>query len=170
MKRDLFCSLSKYCNRSRSSWKSQNFSFVLFTINQIRMHLITSMLEIRRGTTFFCFDLRDDLRRLRLKTSSSVLVEKIYMMEYVPIVSKRPIWKKNPPKHRYKFTGISSLSVADLLSKILDAPLRGPNSFNFMQFLGKFGKIVCWRPPPGELAPLPGEILDPPLTMYNHKP
>ena len=31
-----------------------------------------------------------------------------------------------------------------------------PNSFNFMQFLGKFGKIVCWRPP-GELArPLPG--------------
>ena len=22
----------------------------------------------------------------------------------------------------------------------------GPNSFNFMQFLGKFGKIVCWRP------------------------
>ena len=33
-------------------------------------------------------------------------------------------------------------------------PPRGPNSFNFMQFLGKFGKIVCWRPP-GELAPPP---------------
>ena len=46
-------------------------------------------------------------------------------------------------------------SVADLNSKILDArPPRGPNSFNFMQFLGKFGKIVCWRPP-GELAPPP---------------
>ena len=30
----------------------------------------------------------------------------------------------------------------------------GPNSFNFMQFLGNFGKIVCWRPP-GELEPLP---------------
>ena len=30
-----------------------------------------------------------------------------------------------------------------------------PNSFNFMQFLGKFGKIVCWRPPPwGVGAPL----------------
>ena len=29
-----------------------------------------------------------------------------------------------------------------------------PNSFNFMQFLGKFSKIVCWRPfPPGGLAP-----------------
>ena len=23
----------------------------------------------------------------------------------------------------------------------------GPNSFNFMQFLRTFGKIVCWRPP-----------------------
>ena len=34
-------------------------------------------------------------------------------------------------------------------------PPGGPNSFNFMQFLGKFGKIVCWRPPPGELAPPP---------------
>ena len=31
----------------------------------------------------------------------------------------------------------------------------GPNSFNFMQFLGKFGKIVCWRPPPRELVPPP---------------
>ena len=26
-----------------------------------------------------------------------------------------------------------------------------PNSFNFMQFLGKFGRIVCWHP--RELAP-----------------
>ena len=39
-------------------------------------------------------------------------------------------------------------------------PPEGPSSFNFMQFLGKFGKIVCWRPP----GPLLGEILDPPLT------
>ena len=31
-------------------------------------------------------------------------------------------------------------------------PPQGRNSFNFMQFLGKFGEIVCWRPP-GELAP-----------------
>ena len=29
------------------------------------------------------------------------------------------------------------------------------HSLNFMQFLGKFGKFVCWRPPPGELAPPP---------------
>ena len=33
-------------------------------------------------------------------------------------------------------------------------PLGGPNSFNFMQFSGKYGKIVCWCPP-GELAPPP---------------
>ena len=45
--------------------------------------------------------------------------------------------------------------MADLHSKILDmCPPGGPNSFNFMQFLGKFGKIVCWHPP-GELVPLP---------------
>ena len=27
---------------------------------------------------------------------------------------------------------------------------RGPNSFNFMQFWGNFGKIVCWCPHLGE--------------------
>ena len=32
----------------------------------------------------------------------------------------------------------------------------GPNSFNFMQFLGKFGKIICWRPPPESWRPLLG--------------
>ena len=35
-----------------------------------------------------------------------------------------------------------------------------PNSFNFMQFLGKFGKIVCWRPLES-WRPHLGEILDP---------
>ena len=33
-------------------------------------------------------------------------------------------------------------------------PPRGQNSFDFMQFLGNFGEIVCWCPP-GELAPPP---------------
>ena len=42
------------------------------------------------------------------------------------------------------------------------APPGGPNSFNFMQFLGNFGEIVSWRPP-GSWRPLLGEILDPPL-------
>ena len=44
---------------------------------------------------------------------------------------------------------------------------RHPNSFDFMQCSEKFGTIVCWRPPRprGELAPLLGEILDPPLSL-----
>ena len=47
--------------------------------------------------------------------------------------------------------------VADLRRGREGRPPVGPNSFNFMQFLGKFGKIVCWRPPPppGELVPSP---------------
>ena len=36
-------------------------------------------------------------------------------------------------------------------------PPGGPNSFNFMQFLGKFGKIVCWRLPPRVGAPSSGK-------------
>ena len=35
--------------------------------------------------------------------------------------------------------------------------LGGPNSFNFMQFLGKFGKIICWRPSWGVGAPSSGK-------------
>ena len=47
-------------------------------------------------------------------------------------------------------------------------PPGGPNSFNFIQFLGKFGKIVCWRPSPlGSWRPLLGEILDPPLEYVS---
>ena len=33
------------------------------------------------------------------------------------------------------------------------APPISRNFLNFKQFLGKFGKIVCWRPSPGQLAP-----------------
>ena len=36
-------------------------------------------------------------------------------------------------------------------------------NFNFMQFLGKFGKIVCWCPPRRVGSPHPREILDPPM-------
>ena len=61
--------------------------------------------------------------------------------------------------------GHSTVAVADLHSKILDAP-PGRNSFNFMQFLGNLGKIVCWHPP-GGLVPHLREILDPPLTVVN---
>ena len=44
---------------------------------------------------------------------------------------------------------------------------RGPNSFDFMQFLGKFRKIVCWGPL-GSWRPLLGKILDPPLLDYTY--
>ena len=55
----------------------------------------------------------------------------------------------------YSFSKITKYPVADLRgARGTRAPPGGPNSFNFMQFLGKFGKIVCWRPP-GELAPPP---------------
>ena len=67
----------------------------------------------------------------------------------------------------YCFKLVWGFTVADLRGAQTMRPLpRGPNSFNFMQFSGKFGKIVCWRPP-GELAPCLGEILDPPLA-YMH--
>ena len=57
-------------------------------------------------------------------------------------------------------------SVVDLRGGARDAcrPPGHPNSFNFMQFLGNFGKIICWRPP-GSWRPLLGEILDPPLAF-----
>ena len=43
---------------------------------------------------------------------------------------------------QFSFTGLKN-PVADLHSKIFDAykPPGGPNSFNYMQLLGKFGKI-----------------------------
>ena len=47
-------------------------------------------------------------------------------------------------------------------------PSGGPNSFDFMHFLGNFGKIVCWRPPPlGSWRPLLREILDLPLQSVD---
>ena len=57
-------------------------------------------------------------------------------------------------------------SVADLRGRegCAPPPPGGPNSFNFMQFLGKYGKVVCWCPP-GSWCPLLGEILDPPLII-----
>ena len=45
------------------------------------------------------------------------------------------------------------------------ADLRHPNFVNCIQFLGKFGKIMCWRPLEG-WPPLLGEILDPPLAIH----
>ena len=44
----------------------------------------------------------------------------------------------------YEYLAITSR----LKHQIALADLGCPNSFNFMQFSGNFGKIVCWRPPP----------------------
>ena len=55
------------------------------------------------------------------------------------------------------------LAVVDLRGRRGRTPLWGPNSFNFMQILGNFGKIICW-PAPGSWRSLLGEILDPPLV------
>ena len=64
---------------------------------------------------------------------------------------------------------VFATAVADLHSKIWTRPPGGPNSFNFMQFLRNFGKIVCWPPPPplGSWRPHLGEILDPPLNRAH---
>ena len=47
-------------------------------------------------------------------------------------------------------------------------PPTAQKILNFMQFFGKFGKIVCWRPPPPaeRWRPLLRGILDPPLSYY----
>ena len=57
--------------------------------------------------------------------------------------------------HCIGYLHLVMITVADLRGALgKRAPRGGPNSFNFMQLLGKFGKIVRWRPD-GELAPLP---------------
>ena len=64
----------------------------------------------------------------------------------------------------FAFPQVSYWSAVADLRGTPAPPNWGTNSFNFMQFLGKFGKIVCWRPPPPESwCPHHGEILDPPL-------
>ena len=52
--------------------------------------------------------------------------------------------------------GMVSEAVADLgghEGHTPPPPPGRPNSFDFMQFSGKFGKIVCWRPPWGVGTP-----------------
>ena len=60
-----------------------------------------------------------------------------------------------------------NLSVANLGGA---HPARGPptaqNFLDFMQFFGKFDKIVCWHPPEGRRLLLQG-ILDPPLSLIH---
>ena len=48
--------------------------------------------------------------------------------------------------------------MSDLRGGLAPAsPLHGPKSSQFMEFLGNFGKIVCWRPLPRVGAPSYGK-------------
>ena len=54
--------------------------------------------------------------------------------------------------------GIPNANILNVPQAVADpkgAPPTAQNVLNFMQFFGKFGKIVCWRPSPGGLAPPP---------------
>ena len=53
-----------------------------------------------------------------------------------------------------KFQNLEVWQVSGGSKEARGTPHVDPNSFNFMQFLGKFCKIVCWHPP-GGLAPPP---------------
>ena len=60
-------------------------------------------------------------------------------------------------KQGKKGTQVGKRAIRKYSYKVLNeavADLRGtppvPNSFNFMQFMGEFGNIVCWRPPSPE--------------------
>ena len=53
--------------------------------------------------------------------------------------------------------GPEPIAVADLRGVQGMRTPRGPNSFNFMQFLGNFGKIICWHPPQGVGTPSSGK-------------
>ena len=91
---------------------------------------------------------------------------KEYQFSVSVVCNRRPsysYWERNQCRARTCMTCIM-LPMADLHSEILDAPpplLGGPNSFNFMQLLGKFGKMLT---PSRVSTPHLGEILDPPLA------
>ena len=69
---------------------------------------------------------------------------------------------------RIEFYIESSKSVADLRWRGREGrPSHGQNSFNFMQFLGKFAKIMCWRPLENWRSQL-REILGPPMKVTKN--
>ena len=47
---------------------------------------------------------------------------------------------------------------------VRDVHPPGLNSFNFVQFVGEFGKIICWRPLNG-WRPQLGKTLDLPVFL-----
>ena len=64
---------------------------------------------------------------------------------------------------------IRPYTVADLWGGTRDVhPPMGPKFFQFHAVFGKFWQNHMLAPPPGELHPLLGEILDPPLLYTRH--
>ena len=63
---------------------------------------------------------------------------------------------------------IETFALADLGGAPTRPPPTAQNFLNFMQFSTKFGKIICWRPPPPEgWRPLLRGILDSPLISIR---
>ena len=62
----------------------------------------------------------------------------------------------------------ASLAVADRGGGVPGAPPTAQTFLNFMQFGGKFGKIMCWHPLKGWRLLLRG-ILDPPLYFCTNQ-
>ena len=71
-------------------------------------------------------------------------------------------WKPTCSESYLFWINIEYETVADLRGGARDAPLA-QNFFIFMQFSGKIGQIIGWRPPLWAWRPLLWEILDPPL-------
>ena len=69
------------------------------------------------------------------------------------------------PGQKEWHTPVTTLPLADLGGHEGRTPPPGrPNSFDFMQFSGKFG---VFTPPPGGFTPPLGKILDPPLITFS---
>ena len=87
--------------------------------------------------------------KILIYSSPLSVQKKVYRPSYKP--SQQPLF---PPPPHYGPPAMKC-TVAIWLVKsggskrgTRDTHPPGPNSFNFMHFLGNFGKIICWRSPP----------------------
>ena len=84
-------------------------------------------------------------------TGSLVVSQTLIQDPFLPLDSSRDTWDGSipPPPNRTE-----SGAVADLRGARPPRPPMAQNFFIFMQFSGKIGQIIGWRPPLG-LAPPP---------------